>query len=150
MSGAAAPVAAQSASDAIASVRAFAEQYQREAPSLVAHEDYVQNATATYRRRTAEHQVTTAELVMVTIAGRRGLDLVSRCADREQAAAGCLATLVRAGRARSLRIAPESRTLTMRHACTRTTNVPDSISAHHAYRCSRANAARIQFEARAA
>ncbi len=45
MSGAGAPAAAQSAPDAIASVRAFAEQYQRDAPSLVAHEEYVQNAT---------------------------------------------------------------------------------------------------------
>ena len=45
MSGAAAPVAAQSAPDPIARVRAFVAQFQRDAPSLVAHEDYVQNAT---------------------------------------------------------------------------------------------------------
>lgn len=67
MSGAGAPAAAQSASDAVASVRAFAGQYQRDAPSLVAHEEYVQNATD--RRGMVEHQVTTAELVMVRLQG---------------------------------------------------------------------------------
>jgi len=67
MPGAAAPAAAQSAPDAITSVRAFAEQYQREAPSLVALEEYVQNVTN--RSGRAEHQVTTAELVMVKLQG---------------------------------------------------------------------------------
>jgi len=67
MPGAGAPAAAQSAPDAIASVRAFAQQYQREAPSLVAFEEYVQDATD--RRGIAEHQVTTAELVMVRLQG---------------------------------------------------------------------------------
>jgi hypothetical protein len=47
------------------SVRAFAQQYQREAPSLVAFEEYVQNATD--RRGIPEQQVTTAELVMVRL-----------------------------------------------------------------------------------
>jgi len=62
MLGAEAPAGAP---DAIATVRAFAEQYQREAPSLVAFEEYVQDVT--YRRGTTEHQVTTAELVMVRL-----------------------------------------------------------------------------------
>src|SRR6185436_10940598 len=70
LTGATAPVAAQSAPDAIARVRAFAEQYQRDAPSLVAREDYVQNAT--YSGRPAEHQVLTAELVMVRLQGAAG------------------------------------------------------------------------------
>lgn len=67
MPGAGAPAAAQSAPNAIASVRAFAQPYQREAPSLVAFEEYVQNATD--RRGTAEQQITTAELVMVRLQG---------------------------------------------------------------------------------
>jgi hypothetical protein len=65
-----AAVAAQSAPDPIASVRAFAEQYQRDAPSLVAHEEYVQNAT--FGTRSARHQVTTAELVMVRLQANAG------------------------------------------------------------------------------
>lgn len=65
ISGAGALAAAQPATDAIASVRAFAEQYHRDTPALVAYEEYVQNAT--YSIRTAEHQVTTAELVMVKL-----------------------------------------------------------------------------------
>src|SRR5688500_496092 len=72
MSGAGTLAAAQPAADALARVRAFAEQYQRDAPSLVAHEDYVQNATATYPRRTAAHKVTTAELVMVRLQAGAG------------------------------------------------------------------------------
>ena len=70
MLGAGAPAAPQSAPDAIASVRAFAQQYQREAPSLVALEEYVQDATD--RRGIVEHQVTTAELVMVRLQGAAG------------------------------------------------------------------------------
>jgi hypothetical protein len=70
ISGAGVPVAAQSAPDAIATVRVFAEQYLRDAPSLVAHEEYVQDATD--RRGIAEHQVTTAELVMVRLQGAAG------------------------------------------------------------------------------
>lgn len=70
LSGASAPVTAQSGPDAIASVRAFAERYQRDAPSLVAHEEYVQ--TVTYLSRMAEHQVTTAELLMVMLPGTTG------------------------------------------------------------------------------
>ena len=65
MASAGAPPTAQTAPDALASVRVFAEQYQREAPSLVAFEDYVQDAT--YRTGMPEHQVTTAELVMVKL-----------------------------------------------------------------------------------
>jgi hypothetical protein len=71
MSGAPAPVAAQSAPDPIASVRAFAGQYHRDALSIVAHEEYVQNATYG-GTRTAEHQVTTAELVMVRLQAAEG------------------------------------------------------------------------------
>jgi hypothetical protein len=70
MPGAAAPVAAQSAPDAIGAVRAFAAQYQREAPSLVAHEEYVQNAT--FGTRSGRQQITTAELVMVKLPAGAG------------------------------------------------------------------------------
>lgn len=70
MPGAATTRTAQPASGTLASVRAFAEQYQHDAPSLVAREEYVQNAT--YRSRTAEHQVLTAELVMVRLQGAVG------------------------------------------------------------------------------
>ena len=58
-------MAAQSTPDAIASVRVFAEQYLRDAPSLVAHEEYVQNATYSSTRGT--RQVTTSALVMVKL-----------------------------------------------------------------------------------
>jgi hypothetical protein len=70
MSGAGTLAAAQPAPDPIASVRAFAEQYQGDAPSLVAHEAYVQNVT--YRTGRAAHRVTTAELVMVRLQGAAG------------------------------------------------------------------------------
>jgi len=69
MLGPGAPAIAQSAPDAIASVQAFAQKYQREAPSLVAREEYVQSLTTP---RGGTEQVTTAELVMVRLQGAAG------------------------------------------------------------------------------
>ena len=46
----------------LARVQAFAERYQREAPSLVVEERYLQNVT--YARSTPRHREMTSELVM--------------------------------------------------------------------------------------
>jgi hypothetical protein len=69
MFGAAAPDAIQSPPTVVDSVRAFAQRYQRDAPSLVAREGYVQRLTTP---RGGQEQVTTAELVMVRLPGAAG------------------------------------------------------------------------------
>jgi hypothetical protein len=129
MSGAGAPAAAQSAPDAIASVRAFAQQYQREAPSLVAFEEYEQNATG---RGTAEHQVTTAELVMVRLQSAAGwitfrdVQSVNKrpIHDREDRLLKLLQSPEASALAQARRIAQESARFNLGRI-TRTMNVPD-------------------------
>jgi hypothetical protein len=148
MSGAGAPAAGQSAPDAIASVRAFAEQYQRDAPSLVAHEQYVQNAT--YRRGTAEHQVTTAELVMVRLPGaanwvtfRDVLTVNKRSVrDREERLLKLLQSPEPNVLTQARRIAQESARFNL-GSITRTMNVPDMALEYLQPR----HGARIRFEA---
>jgi hypothetical protein len=130
--GAGAPLAAQSAPDAIASVRAFAEQYLRDAPSLVAHEEYVQNATY-FGTRQAEHQVTTAELVMVRLQGAAGWvslrDVLTvdkrRVSDREQRLLKLLQSTAPSALAQARQIAQESARYNLGRI-TRTMNVPDT------------------------
>ena len=130
MPGAGAPAAALSAPDAIASVRAFAQQYQREAPSLVAFEEYVQDATD--RRGIAEHQVTTAELVMVRLQGaaswitfRDVLTVNKRqVRDREERLLKLLQSPEPDALTQARRIAQESARFNLGRI-TRTMNVPD-------------------------
>ena len=147
MAGAGAPAAAQPLPDPITSVRAFAEQYQREAPSLVASEDYVQNAT--YLRRTAEHQVTTAELVMVRLPGaaswitfRDVLTVNKRPVhDREERLLKLLQSPEASALAQARRIAQESARFNLGRI-TRTMNVPDMALEYLQPR----HGARIRFE----
>jgi hypothetical protein len=128
--GAGAPAAAQSAPDAIASVRAFAQQYQREAPSLVAFEEYVQDVTD--RRGISEHQVTTAELVMVRLQSaanwitfRDVLTVNKRpVRDREERLLKLLQSPEASALAQARRIAQESARFNLGRI-TRTMNVPD-------------------------
>ena len=131
MAGAVAPAAAQSAPDAIASVRAFAEQYLRTAPSLVAHEEYVQNAT--HRAGAGgRHQVTTAELVMVRLQGSASWvsfrDVLTvdkrRIGDREERLLKLLQSPAPSALAQARQIAAESARYNL-GAITRTINVPD-------------------------
>ena len=130
MPGAGAPAAAQSAPDAIASVRAFAEQYQREAPSLVVFEEYVQNAT--YQRGTASNRVTTAELVMVRLQSAAGWitfrDVLTvdkrQVHDREERLLKLLQSPEASALAQARRIAQESARFNLGRI-TRTINVPD-------------------------
>jgi hypothetical protein len=152
MPGAGAPAAAQSAPDAIASVRAFAEQYQREAPSLVAFEEYVQSATArstgpgSFR---AEEQVTTAELVMVRLQSAAGwitfrdvLTVNKRpIRDREERLLKLLQSPESSALAQARRIAQESARFNLGRI-TRTMNVPDMALEYLQPR----HGARIRFE----
>jgi len=148
MPGAGAPAAAQSAPDAIASVRAFAQQYQREAPSLVAFEEYVQDATD--RRGIAEHQVTTAELVMVRLQGaaswvtfRDVLTVNKRpVRDREERLLKLLQSPEPNALTQARKIAQESARFNLGRI-TRTMNVPDMALEY----LQPGHGARIRFEA---
>ena len=148
MPGAGAPAAAQSAPDAIASVRAFAQQYQREAPSLVAFEEYVQDATD--RRGIAEHQVTTAELVMVRLQGaaswvtfRDVLTVNKRpVRDREERLLRLLQSPEPNALTQARKIAQESARFNLGRI-TRTMNVPDMALEY----LQPGHGARIRFEA---
>lgn len=147
MAGAGAPALGQSAPDPIASVRAFAQQYQRDAPSLVAFEEYVQNATA--RTGRAEHQVTTAELVMVRLQSaaswitfRDVLTVNKRpVRDREERLLKLLQSPEANALAQARRIAQESARYNLGRI-TRTMNVPDMALEYLQPR----HAARIRFE----
>ena len=148
ISGAGMPAAEQSAPDAIASVRAFAEQYQREAPSLVAFEEYVQDATD--RRGIAEHQVTTAELVMVMLQGaaswvtfRDVLTVNKRpVRDREERLLKLLQSPEPNALTQARKIAQESARFNLGRI-TRTMNVPDMALEY----LQPGHGARIRFEA---
>lgn len=148
MPGAGAPAPAQSAPDAIASVRAFAQQYQRDAPSLVAFEEYVQNLTD--RRVTPQHQVTTAELVMVRLPSaaswitfRDVLTVNKRpVRDREERLLKLLQSPEASALAQARRIAQESARFNLGRI-TRTMNVPDMALEYLQPR----HGARIRFEA---
>jgi hypothetical protein len=110
-------------------VRAFAEQYLRDAPSLVAHEEYVQNATYA---RGGERQVTTADLVMVRIGGAAGWisfrDVLTvdkrRVSDREERLLKLLQSPAPNALTQARQIAQESARFNLGRI-TRTMNVPD-------------------------
>jgi hypothetical protein len=134
LSGAGAPIAlsAQTAPDAIAQVRAFAERYQREAPSLVALEHYIQNAT--YSRGTPERRELTSELVMVRLHGTAGWvsfrDVLAvnnrRIPDREERLLKLLQSPEANALAQARKIAQESARFNLGRI-TRTMNVPDMV-----------------------
>lgn len=147
MSGAGALSAVQPALDAVASVRAFAEQYHRAAVSLVAHEEYAQNAT--YSKRPAEHQVTTAALVMVRLPGatdwvafRDVLTVNKRpVRDREERLLKLLQSPESTALTQARKIAQESARFNL-GSLTRTMNVPNMALDYLLAR----NSARIRFE----
>ena len=146
--------AAQSAPDAGASVRAFVEQYQRDAPSLVAHEEYIQNLTdsgiASNFSVRPQQQVTTAELVMVRLPGSAGwvafrdvLTVNKRSIqDREERLLKLLQSPAADALAQAQKIARESARFNLGRI-TRTINVPDMALEYLHPR----NANRVKFEA---
>lgn len=123
-------MAAQSAPDAFASVRAFAEQYHRDAPSLVALERYVQSVTRS--RGAPAHRELTAELVMVRLPGTAGWismrDVLTvdgrQLRDREQRLMKLLQSPGSTALAQARAIAQESARFNLGRI-TRTINVPD-------------------------
>src|SRR5436190_6878856 len=82
--------AGQPAPSLLDRVQAFAERYQRDAPSLVVEERYIQDVT--YTRGTPGHREMTSELVMVRLPGStrwvtlRDVQIVDkrRLGDREE------------------------------------------------------------------
>jgi hypothetical protein len=142
------PVAAQSVPDAVERVRAFAEQYQRTAPSLVAFEDYVQDAT--YTGRAPSHRVTTAELVMVRLPGAaswvtfRDVLTVDKRAigDRQERLLKLLQSPEATALTQARKIAQESARFNLGNI-TRTINVPDMALEYLQPR----HSARMRFEA---
>lgn len=130
MAGLGVPVAAQSAPDAVERVRAFAVQYQRNAPSLVASEEYVQNLTT--GRGGGRQQVVIAELVMVRLPGTAGwvsfrdvLTVDKRAIrDREERLLTLLQSPAADAITQARKIAEESARFNLGQL-TRTMNVPD-------------------------
>ena len=128
--GVTAPAAGQPVPDGIALVRAFAEQYLREAPSLVTREEYIQNAT--YRAGAGKQQITTAELVMVRLQGSAGwisfrdvLTVDKRTiGDRQERLLKLLQSEEPSALAQARKIAQESARFNL-GSITRTMNVPD-------------------------
>lgn len=138
---------AQSAPDAIANVQAFAQKYQRDAPSLVAREEYVQSLTTP---RGGTEQVTTAELVMVRLQGAAGwvtfrdvLTVDKRTVgDREERLLKLLQSPEPNALTQARKIAQESARFNLGRI-TRTMNVPDIALEYLQPR----HGARIRFEA---
>jgi hypothetical protein len=131
-SAAAAPASlqAQATPDLIDRVRAFAGQYQREAPSLVALEQYVQNLTTS--RGGATQRELTSELVMVRLPGTAGWAMLRdvltvdkhRLRDREERLMTLLQSPAATALSQAQAIAQESARFNLGRV-TRTINVPD-------------------------
>jgi hypothetical protein len=146
LAGAQPPLAAPAAEDVAARVRSFAEQYHRDAPSLVAREDYTQ--TASYRRRT-EHREMTSELVMVRLPGAAGWvslrDVLAvnkrQVRDREERLLKLLQSPQPDALAQARKIAEESARFNL-GSIIRTMNVPDAALEYLLPR----HAARVKFE----
>lgn len=146
LTGARPPLAAQTAVDPVASVRAYAARYQRDAPSLVAREDYTQ--TATYRRGIEQLEMT-SELLMVRLHDAPGWvsfrDVLTvngqKVRDREERLLKLLQSPAPGALAQARKIAEESARFNLGRL-TRTVNLPDVaiefLQARHA--------ARIRFE----
>lgn len=121
--------AAQPSPGLIDRVQAFAERYQREAPSLVVEEHYLQNVT--YARGTPQHREMTSELVMVRLPGTAGWVMLRdvlvvdqrRLRGREERLLKLLQSLQPDALARALALARESARYNLGRI-TRTINVP--------------------------
>ena len=111
-------------------VQAFAERYQREAPSLVVEEHYLQNVT--YTRGTPQHREMTSELVMVRLPGSAGWVMLRdvlvvdkrRLRDREERLLKLLQSPQADAFARASELARESARFNLGRII-RTINVPD-------------------------
>lgn len=122
--------AAQPAPDVLERVQAFAERYQREAPSLVAEERYLQNVT--YTRGRPQHREMTSELVMVRLPGSAGWVTLRdvlvvdkrRLPDREERLLKLLQSPQADAFARASELARESARFNLGRLV-RTINVPD-------------------------
>lgn len=122
--------AAQSSPTLLDRVQAFAERYQREAPSLVGEEHYRQNLTPT--RGTPRHREMTSELVMVRLPGSAGwvslrdVQVVDkrRLHDREERLLKLLQSPQADALAQASELARESARFNLGRL-TRTINVPD-------------------------
>jgi hypothetical protein len=129
-------------------VQAFAERYQREAPSLVVEEHYLQNVI--YPRARPEHRVMTSELVMVRLPGTAGWVMLRdvlvvdkrRIRDREERLLKLLQSPQADAFARASELARESARFNLGRI-TRTINVPDLAIEYLLPR----HTARVQFDA---
>jgi hypothetical protein len=129
-------------------VQAFAERYQREAPSLVVEERYLQNVT--YTRGTPAHREMTSELVMVRLPGSAGWVALRdvlvvnnrRLRDREERLLKLLQSPQADAFTRASELARESARFNL-GSITRTSNLPDLAIAYlHPQ-----HTARMRFEA---
>ena len=124
------PDAAQPAAGLLERVQAFAGRYQRDAPSLVVEEHYLQNVT--YTRGTPQHREMTSELVMVRLPGTAGWVTLRdvlvvdnrRLRDREERLLKLLQSPQADAFARASELARESARFNLGRI-TRTINVPD-------------------------
>lgn len=122
--------AAQPASDLLDRVRAFAERYQRDAPSLVVEEHYIQNVTSP--QGAGAHREMTSELVMVRLPGAIGWVMLRdvlvvdkrRLHDREERLLKLLQSPQPDAFARATELARESGRYNLGNI-TRTINVPN-------------------------
>jgi hypothetical protein len=129
-------------------VQAFAERYQREAPSLVAEEHYLQNVTSTRAR--PQHREMTSELVMVRLPGSAGWVMLRdvlvvdkrRVRDREARLLKLLQSPQADAFARASELARESARFNL-GGVSRTINVPDVAIEYLRPQ----HAARMQFDA---
>ena len=111
-------------------IQAFAERYQRDAPSLVAEERYLQNVTPS--RGEPRHREMTSELVMVRLAGSAGWVMMRdvlvvdkrRLRDREERLLKLLQSPQANAFAQAQELARESARFNIGQL-TRTINVPD-------------------------
>ena len=121
---------AQSGPTLLGRVQAFAEQYQRDAPSLVGEEHYRQNVTPT--RGTPRHREMMSELVMVRLPGSAGWVMLRdvqvvdkrRLHDREERLLKLLQSPQADALAQASQLARESARFNLGRL-TRTVNVPD-------------------------
>jgi hypothetical protein len=120
----------QVAPDLLLRMQSFAARYQRDAPSLVAEERYLQ--TVTYRRGAPESREMTSELVMVRLAGSsswvslRDVLVVDnrRIRDREERLLKLLRSADVSAFAQASKLAQESARFNLGRV-RRTMNVPD-------------------------
>jgi hypothetical protein len=145
---AAAPLEQPSAGDLLAKVRHYAQQYQQQAPSIVAREDYTQNVS--YARSRPQHRSLVSELVMVRLPGTAGWisfrDVVEvdgrPVRDRERRLVDLLQSPSANALAQARQLAEESARFNV-GSVRRTINVPDIALAY----LDASHASRIAFDA---